>query len=176
MKNGNPHKFRTGVFLSLIFTIFIFPYSIQAAPGDLDPSFGIGGKVTTSTGAYGGQIKSLAIQPDGKIIAAGTANTSYTTTTIPCPFPPCPVIVVYATDLALARYNVDGSLDTAFGNGGKVVTDFGSVINAVVLQSDNKIVAVGGANSDFALARYNPDGSPGCYFWHRGKSRHGLWW
>ena len=69
-------------------------------------------------------------------------------------------------DFALARYNGDGSLDTSFGTGGLVTTDFGGFFDsarAAVLQPDGKIVAMGFSNSsgtlDFALARYNSDGS-----------------
>ena len=67
-------------------------------------------------------------------------------------------------DMALARYNSDGSLDTSFDGDGKVTTDFGSnydVAYDVAIQSDGKIVATGKSNavSNVALARYNADGS-----------------
>ena len=58
-----------------------------------------------------------------------------------------------------------GTLEPDFGGGdGFVTTNFGSTdtAQAVALQADNKIVAVGswdGGASDFAIARYNPDGS-----------------
>jgi uncharacterized delta-60 repeat protein len=65
-------------------------------------------------------------------------------------------------DFALARYNLNGSLDTNFGADGKVITDFNSGVDwigGVALQNDGQIVAVGVANygptADFALARYN---------------------
>lgn len=50
----------------------------------------------------------------------------------------------------------DTFLDTTFGSGGKVTTDF-SANDAVALQQDGKIVMVG---ANFELARYNRDGSP----------------
>jgi Domain of unknown function (DUF5122) beta-propeller len=66
------------------------------------------------------------------------------------------------SDFALARYKTDGALDTSFGNGGRVTTDFGESSDAaisVVVQPDGKIVAAGQAwgsgGGDFALARYN---------------------
>jgi uncharacterized delta-60 repeat protein len=64
-------------------------------------------------------------------------------------------------DFALARYHPDGTLDTSFGTGGLVLTDFGSSesASALVLQSDGKLVAAGGSIDDFALARYNPNGN-----------------
>jgi hypothetical protein len=61
------------------------------------------------------------------------------------------------------RYNANGSLDTTFGTGGKVTTDFtpyGEVAFALVRQSDGKLVAAGGTGSYFALARYQAGG--GC--------------
>lgn len=134
------------------------PDRAQAAAGDLDPTFGSGGKVITSFFDFLGdkdQGAAMVIQPDGKIIAAGTA--------FPNPF---------ELGFALARYNPNGSLDPTFGNGGKVTTAFfnqffgnsGSVY-ALALQPDGKIIAVGGIvpvnifGTIIALARYNPDGS-----------------
>jgi len=67
-------------------------------------------------------------------------------------------------DFALARYNGDGNLDSAFGSGGKVTTDFTGGNDrafAAALQSDGKIVAFGntvGTITQGALARYSGDG------------------
>jgi uncharacterized delta-60 repeat protein len=88
--------------------------------------------------------KPLPSRPTGKIVAAGVAFGG--------PF----------SSFALARYNMDGSLDIGFGTGGKVTTDFAGsgAAFAVALQTDGKIVAAGRAFvSEFALARYNMDGS-----------------
>lgn len=69
------------------------------------------------------------------------------------------------TGFGVARYEADGSLDTTFGKGGKVVTDFtgGAACFGVVIQADGKIVASGGSGfSDqptFSLARYQPNGT-----------------
>ena len=116
--------------------------------GSLDTSFGIGGKVTTAIGSTYNHAHSIAIQSNGKIVATGY---SYDEGTL---------------DFALARYNVDGSLDTSFGIGGKVITVIGSASDyalSVAIQGDGKIVAVGHSynegRSDFALVRYNVDGS-----------------
>jgi uncharacterized delta-60 repeat protein/uncharacterized repeat protein (TIGR01451 family) len=95
----------------------------------------------------------LALQPDGKIVAGGYA-----------------VNVAGNRDFALVRYNYDGSLDSTFGEGGKVTTDFSTPgtndrIWGIALQTDGKIVAVGETynasfqNSDIALARYNANGT-----------------
>jgi uncharacterized delta-60 repeat protein len=110
-----------------------------AAPGDLDPGFGSDGRVTTDFGGSEGA-QAVALQADGKIVAVGSG----------------------AGDFALARYNPDGSLDSGFGSGGRVTTDFGGfdAASAVVIEAAGKIVAAGrGGSGDLALARYNPDGA-----------------
>ena len=118
--------------------------------GTLDPSFGAGGLVQTSFGS-GGSATSVAIQADGKIVAAGGSSTG---------FP--------SSDFGLARYNPDGTLDPSFGVGGKVVTDFGLTDSAIdlAIQPGGKLIAAGysmnfsdSSAGGFALARYNPDGS-----------------
>lgn len=130
--------------------------------GSLDSSFGVGGKLTTEFGpATFDQMQALAVQPDGKLIAAGYSNTK----------------------LALVRYSVDGSLDKSFGNAGLVVTEldinssnFGRILaNAVSVQPDGKILAAGEAlqpSSDersFVLVRYNNSGTLDADFGNAGK-------
>jgi uncharacterized delta-60 repeat protein len=121
--------------------------------GSLDASFGSGGKVTTDfVGTSDDLAAGVVVQPDGKTVVAGTAD-DFTGPTGP--------------DFALVRYNADGSLDTSFGTGGKVFTDFGGSEDfafGLVLQPDGKIVVAGvssptGGLSELALARYNTDGS-----------------
>ena len=120
-----------------------------AQPGALDPTFGGDGRVTTDVAAGSPEsAQAVAIQPDGKIVAAGSAGSGS------------------RANFALVRYNPDGSLDSAFGAGGRVTTDFlgnAEGIADIALQADGKIVAVGGALTGgqytIALARYNPNGS-----------------
>jgi uncharacterized delta-60 repeat protein len=122
--------------------------------GTLDNSFGVGGIVTT-TFPEGSYANAIALQSDGKIIAAGTV------------FVDVVIGDMSNTDFALARYNPDGSLDTSFGNGGTVTTDFfGTEDDAfsVLIQPDGKIVAVGSSNNpatfyDFAAVRYLSNGT-----------------
>src|SRR6266536_6144139 len=137
--------------LALALVAAALPGAAVAAAGALDPTFGIGGEVTTDFGGSD-SAQAVAIQSDGKILAAGLSG---------------------AGDFALARYNADGSLDPSFGSGGKVTTDFGGFDLAlgVALQSDGKIVAAGqgGSSFDFALARYNADGSLDTSFGSGGK-------
>ena len=117
--------------------------------GTLDTTFSGDGKVATYL--EGGLGFGVTVQSDGKILVAGYANQDG----------PFVIGVDSNCDFALVRYNSDGTLDTAFGGGGKVVTDFGGTEFAatVALQSDGKIVLSGYSNNGFALARYNPDGS-----------------
>jgi uncharacterized delta-60 repeat protein len=129
--------------------------------GSLDSTFGSGGKVTTQVVAGDGEddeIFALAIQPDGRIIAAGQAK--------------------FGMDFGMARYLTSGSIDTSFGSNGLVTTDFNGNIDrarGMVLQSDGKIVLAGAANlttgstGDFGLARYNPSGSLDSTFGAGGK-------
>ncbi len=140
------------------------PLPIEAAPGDLDPTFGNGGKVTTDFNISSEQALATAVQSDGKIVAAGLIFNLQTNT----------------SDFALARYNTNGTLDTSFGAGGKIITDLEYPIeaaHAVVIQADGKIVAVGTSGEDsaigfdFTLARYNTDGSLDTSFGVGGKVR-----
>ena len=116
--------------------------------GSLDISFGINGKVTTDFDLSYDSGYSVTVQNGGKILVAGYSfkpglNSSY-------------------PDLALVRYNSDGSLDTTFSSDGKVITvvDSGSDEGwSVAVQSDGKILAAAESYSDFALVRYNSDGS-----------------
>jgi uncharacterized delta-60 repeat protein len=116
--------------------------------GTLDTSFGSGGVVTTPIGPRDDYGWSVAIQPDGKIVAAGYASNGSD------------------EDFALARYTVSGTLDTSFGSNGIVTTPIGSSYDHVydiALQPDGKIVVVGYANNgsddDFALVRYTASGT-----------------
>ena len=113
---------------------------------------------TTATDFFGymALATSLTFQPDGRIVLAGTAQAA---------------AGYQSAEFALARYEPNGSLDTSFGNGGKVVTDFyhsADSIAAIAMLGD-KIVAAGKAIDDsdafnqkwdFALARYLPGDKP----------------
>jgi len=110
--------------------------------GTLDTGFGSGGKVITPVGSSGGCAYAMAVQNDGKILVAGS-------------------IIGSNDDFAVVRYNPGGTLDTGFGNGGKVITSVGSSADcgrAMALQNDGKILVAGHSNRNFAVVRYNPDG------------------
>lgn len=134
--------------LTLI-TCLINYISLSAQSGTLDSSFGTNGIVVTDIGGKD-YARSVAIQSDGKIVAAGSSR----------------------NDVALVRYKVNGSIDSTFGTHGKVITDLGSNsdnANDVVIQSDGKILVVGHSSFDFALVRYKTNGSLDSTFGNGGK-------
>ncbi len=138
------------VALAGAFIAAALPGAAVAGPGALDPSFGTGGQVTTDFGGFD-SAQAVAVQSDGKIVAAGSSG---------------------GGDFALARYNADGTLDSTFGSGGKLTTDFGGfdAASALAIQHDGRIVVTGRTGSgDFALARYNGDGSLDSTFGSGGK-------
>jgi len=128
--------------------------------GTLDLSFGTDGKVVTDFGSNWDECYSVAIQSDGKIVAAGNIANGST------------------LDFAISRYNSDGTLDLSFDNDGMLTTDFAGksdIITSIALQGDGKIVATGittsatAFNCDFAVVRYNIDGSLDLNFGTAGK-------
>ena len=131
----------------------VFALARYDSRGRLDPSFGRHGKVRVRLGPSQSAAYALALQPDGKVIAAG-ANYGYDDATLP--------------SWVVARFNANGSLDRSFGNGGEVTTAFGpmSVAGAVTLDPSGKVVVLGSScySGDegacvLAVARYNADGS-----------------
>jgi uncharacterized delta-60 repeat protein len=117
------------------------------ANGTLDTNFNSTGTVLTSVGTADGFVIALALQPDGKIVAAGRCsnNMNY--------------------DFCLVRYLSTGQLDASFNTTGKVVKSIGpgnSYVSALALQADGKIVVTGfcsnGTSFNFCLARYLPSG------------------
>jgi len=137
---------------SVNYDFAVFRYN---ADGSLDTSFDADGKVTMPIGnAYNNYdiAYAVAIQTDGKIIAAGASSffTSFS-----------------SVRFTLVRYNTDGSLDNSFGAGG-IVTNESVIgkIHEISIQTDGKIVAAGGGDGpygnyfgDFRIARYNPTGT-----------------
>ena len=142
--------------LAVVALLFCWPVPVQvrAAAGDLDSTFGNGGKLTTVFFSGSGEATSAisAIQPDKKIVVAGTVI-DHTT--------------LQVQKVAIVRYNPDGSLDPSFGSSGIAIFSFPGLFNIaidLVIQPDGKIVVAGGASnsptsSDFALMRVNANGS-----------------
>jgi uncharacterized delta-60 repeat protein len=130
-----------------------------AAGGDLDLSFGVRGRVTTTEFYEGlGSAGAIAFQADGKIVVAGYLWSDP------------------EEEFAVARFDVDGSLDPTFAGDGTASTIFRTgddcyeQARSVLVQSDGKIVAVGVSYCKrpepglFVLARYNLDGTPDTTF------------
>ena len=109
--------------------------------GSLDTSFGGSGtgKVFIQGGQNSGMLKGVAIQSDGKIVAAGTQSLSG-------PY-----------ETAVVRLNSDGSLDTSFASTGEIFANYASSASSVAIQADGKILV--GATGGIVLARYNTDGT-----------------
>jgi uncharacterized delta-60 repeat protein len=124
--------------------------------GSLNPNFGNDGIVTTDFFGKGAQANAVAVQGD-KILVAGFARQANG----------------IDSDFALARYNLDGTLDTSFGANGIVTTDMGTEnddATSIAIQPDGKIVLAGDAGDNVALARYTADGSLDLTFNNSGKT------
>jgi uncharacterized delta-60 repeat protein len=145
-----------------VYPVFHAALARYNSNGQLDPTFGAGGKVIAALDAGGDGLSAIALQADGKIVAAGSV-----------------IHDNWQLSFLLARFNPNGTLDTTFGNQGVVATNFGdstAAANALVLQPDGRIVLAGvsGAGpyselNDFALARYNSNGSLDQSFGNGGK-------
>jgi uncharacterized delta-60 repeat protein len=136
---------------------FISVLSLILKPGDLDNTFGTNGLVTTDFNGNGGIVSKMKIDSSNRIVVAGysTINGYY--------------------DFALARYDNSGNLDSTFGTGGLVTTDFSGhddIGNAIAIDSSNRIVVAGFAtineNKNFALARYDNSGNLDATFGQNG--------
>jgi len=137
--------------------------------GTPDKTFGLFGQIAsvTSGGAFGpsdvAAVSSIVLQSDGKFIVAGAVTSKLIS-------PPG----TNRTGFGLVRYNGNGSIDTSFGTGGGILTNFGSNPNAtafaVAIQSNGDIIAAGQAGTEnpgnplllspgnLALSRYSSAG------------------
>ena len=93
-------------------TNYDFAVVRYTANGDLDATFGAGGIVTTPIGPGDDVARAIAIQPDGKIVAAGASSNGVN------------------DKFAVVRYTANGSLDATFGAGGIVTTPIGSAMTS----------------------------------------------
>ena len=109
------------------------------ANGNFDPTFGVGGVVTTDLGASSSAY-SVALQPDGKIVAGGTGS-------------------VGGSTMPLARYESDGSLDMTFGVSGIATPDFsGGSAREILITANGKIIAAAQGLAEFALVAFDSNG------------------
>lgn len=109
--------------------------------GVIDSSFGVNGKVLNDFGNSNDVIGSIVLQPDGKILAGGQVDFNF----------------------AVARYKIDGSLDSSFGlNGRTIITGYSIARVITCLQEDGKIILVsfgfGAVGESFILLRFTANG------------------
>ena len=110
-----------------------FALARYTADGNLDDTFGEAGIVTTDIDRADDRAHALALQPDGKLVAAGRSSSICSST---CDW-----------RFTLARYRRDGQLDRTFGGDGIITSDTRGIIYAVGLQPDGKLVAAGTATA-----------------------------
>ncbi len=92
----------------ILFFIAAFPLvqAQTAAPGDLDTTFGSGGKVVTSITSDFDYPTRVRIQPDGKIVTVGVSGSGFG-----------------IGESFLVRHNADGTVDNSFGTNGSVIAN-----------------------------------------------------
>src|SRR5690606_36056341 len=126
------------------------------ADGTLDASFGSGGVVQVQFRTVRDAVLDVAVQPDGRILVAGTARAL--------------VNLPANDDFAVARFEADGTLDTSFGVDGVAFADFAGRVDGaddILILPDGSIVVVGtahtlnqfgAADADFGIARFTSAG------------------
>ena len=114
----------------------------MAQPGDLDATFGSGGKKTVNFGGTDAA-QAVLVQPNGRVVVAGGGGP--------------------ASSFCVVRLrSANGTLDPTFGSGGKRVIDFGTDDESVygaALQPDGKIVLAGDSRLQPAVVRLKANGA-----------------
>ncbi|MES2485560.1 MAG: T9SS type A sorting domain-containing protein [Bacteroidota bacterium] len=153
----------------LLLLLLLPSMSAFSQSGVLDTSFGTNGKVITALGTNNNWANAVSVLPNSKFLVGGAYVSAHG-----------------EIDFALARFNANGTLDTAFGIDGKVVTSFlnnghnYSFINSIHPQPDGKFIVLGTSGmasvfSKLAIVRYNADGSIDSGFGSNGKIISNLW-
>ncbi len=127
--------------------------------GSVDGGFGLGGTVFLPF-QYSSIVRKVIIQPDGKILTAGSTYLNG-----------------LDSEILVMRHNPNGSLDPSFGINGVVLTNYGigfDEANSIAIQADGRIVVAGrttanGLDSSFAIVRYEANGSLDPSFGNGGK-------
>ena len=134
---------------------YVARYNSDGTP---DVGFGVGGRAAPAFAGAGGAAGAVALQPDGKILVAGSASNGSD------------------SDFAVARYNANGTLDATFDGDGLVLTNLGAGSNDgiadIAVAPDGKVVVVGGgqATGGFTVVCYNANGTPDTTFGTQGKT------
>lgn len=123
--------------------------------GSPDASFGAGGRLITMIGPASDKAHAIALQGDGKIVVAGDTYSGLAT----------------GDDIAILRYNSDGSPDGTFGVGGAAIISIGAWSDSahdLAIQTDGMIVAAGqhfnGGDAHVAVVRVDGNGSLDPFF------------
>ena len=117
-----------------------------AADGTSDSTFGTDGVARLDFAGFADGANAVIQQTDGKLVLAGVAELTFG-----------------IQDIALARFNADGTLDATFGNGGKTTLDFGGshdFASDLIQQSDGKFVIAGGTISGGHTTLFSRDSMP----------------
>ena len=132
-------------------SLLMTTYSVVArltASGDLDPTFGSGGRAYSLSGRSSSSfsVDAVALQPDGRVVIGGRTSTS--------PF--------------LARFTVDGQTDASFGTAGSAVLGIPlDRVAAVAVDATGRIAVTGrpaGLTADLVVGRYTAAGLPDTAF------------
>lgn len=136
------NRTKSAIIFSMLTAVFFltFGHITTAAPGDLDTTFFQTGKRTVPFPQGSSEGNAIVVQPDGKIVIAGRVSGT-------------------PNGFALVRLVANGNLDPDFGLDGKVTTPQTGSVNALALQPDGKLVAVGSGSGGFVLIRYIEDGT-----------------
>ncbi|HEY5245932.1 MAG TPA: delta-60 repeat domain-containing protein, partial [Acidimicrobiales bacterium] len=155
---GRIRAVRWGLPIVIALATMLLSASIAwAAPGDLDTSFGTGGKQTLN---FGGEDRAshVVVTPDGRIVVVGSTTATG------------------GGDFAVARFTANGAPDTSFNGTGRVslstapnVSDVGG---GVAVLPDERIAVAGAGNAtiDFVTKQLNADGSLDATFGTAGTS------
>lgn len=118
--------------------------------GSPDNSFNSIGRRTIELSNGSDSFNAVAVQTDGKIVAAGFSG-------------------VQTPEFTLVRLNSNGSLDSTFDTDGIAVSGLNGELNGLTISPGGKLVIAGSNSADFAVARHNPDGSLDTTFSDDGK-------
>ncbi len=155
---------KSKLYFILYITVIYFSFTCQniaQSPGDLDKTFGNGGKVNLGIVGYYDVAQDVALQKDGKIVVAGYGKKS----------------LASFKGLSMARYLQNGEMDYDFGNLGvihKLTMNLEGEVNSVVIQKDDKIVVVGYSispttnNEEITLVRFTENGKVDKSFGNKG--------
>ncbi len=144
-------RLAVGVLACTLACLSVWPVAEAGAAGELDPSFGTGGRIALGSFATKARLGALAVDSRGRAVVADEPD-----------------------GLAVRRFTVRGRVDRSFGRRGRAVLagrKF-AVATAVTVDAGGRVVVAGGLGgrgaTGLAVARLNPDGSPDLSFGTRG--------